>query len=119
MADANVTWTVSDPATKAPSGLTITRDGNKFTFTWKIPSCKYEKGQQLQWRRKISGTWEKYTSISIGNAVTTKQVTVSASSFYPTSGKTDELNQVEFRVRGKRKGTDKTTYAWSDWSEKK
>ena len=119
MADANITWKVSDPATKAPSGLTITREGNKFTFTWKIPSCKYEKGQQLQWRRKISGKWEAWKVISIGTSVTTKQVTVSAASFYPTSGKTDELNQVEFRVRGKRKGTDKATYDWSEWSEKK
>ena len=34
--------------TKAPSGLTITREGSRFTFKWKINDSDYGQGRQLQ-----------------------------------------------------------------------
>ena len=34
----------------APSGLSISRDGLKFTISWKIPAKKYEDGQWLWYR---------------------------------------------------------------------
>ena len=36
---------MSKKVTKAPTGLTITRNGTTFTFNWKIGDSDYENGQ--------------------------------------------------------------------------
>ncbi len=105
--------------TSAPSGLSIARENNKLTFSWKIPSGGYDDGQQLQWRRKING-WENWRNIgdsaNIGTAVTSKQVSISPSHFYPDT--TNQLHAVQFRVRGNKKDAKNTSFTWSDWAEK-
>lgn len=103
-------------ATTAPSGLAIARDGNKLTLSWKIPSCKYDEGQQFQYRIKTDAKWSDWTKVSIGKTVTRKTMTITLSNYYPTTN--SKLDKWEFRVRGRRANTDNTTYTWSDWSEK-
>ena len=89
-----------------PSGLTITRNGNKFVCEWKIPSSKYGDGQQF----KATGV----KAVSITKTLTKKTVTVDLSARYP-AGK--ELSAVSFSVRG---NTDKKkdNKGWSDWASK-
>ncbi len=111
--------------TPKPTGLAITREGGKFTFTWKIPSCKYGNGQQLEYRLAKGQTWTKWTSIEIGKTTTTKSITINPAAYYPVTS--TQLHQVEFRVRGLTKNTktksgNTTTtifYDWSDWTSKK
>lgn len=103
-------------ATTAPSGLAIARDGNKLTLSWKIPSCKYDEGQQFQYRIKTDAKWSDWTKVNIGKTVTKKTMTITVSNYYPTTK--NKLDKWEFRVRGRRANTEDTTYTWSDWSEK-
>lgn len=94
---------MADKSTK-PSGLKISRNGNKFTCEWSIPSAKYGDGQQF-----------KATTVSkeeISKTATKKVVTIDLSQRYPASGG-KKLTSFHFLVRGK---TSKRTY--SDWSEK-
>lgn len=107
--------------TKKPTGLTITRDGNKYTFKWKIASDNYGAGQKLQYRTKGKSKWRDWQSVSIGSTVTTKTVTINKSNYYPSTS--DYLTEVEFRVRGQRSpytnDAGKTvTPEVSDWSDK-
>lgn len=101
-------------STKKPTGLTIARNGWKYTFSWKIADSDYGSGQTLQYRVN-SKAWQ---TLTVGNTATTKSVSLTAGSYYP-AGKT-KISSVSFRVRGKRRPTTKdgktTTYDWSDYS---
>lgn len=118
MANTISTVTVAaSPATKKPSGVTITRNGNKLAIKWKISDANYGAGQQLQW--KVRGT--DWTNVTTGVATTAKTITFPASNFYPNAGK-PVSERVYFRLRGRRsKYTDKKgnefTPTWSDWTE--
>ena len=94
----------------APSGLTITRKGEKFTFKWKIPKAKYADGQGFQY--KTNGSWN---NVTIGKTTTSKAITIGKSNFYPNSGK-KTVGSIKFRVRGNTGGKDKGMSAWSDKS---
>ena len=102
--------------TKMPTGLSITREDNVFTFTWKIGDSNYSDGQQLEYR-VASGAW---TAISIGKTATTATWTMNKSAYYPTTSTI--ASSVSFRVRGNRKKYKKKKKtinpAWSDWAEK-
>ena len=78
----------------APSGLSITRKGENFTFKWKIPTKKYGDGQDLQY--KTNGKW---TDISVGKTTTSKLKKLARTHYIPYSGK-KALKRVSFRVRG-------------------
>lgn len=115
--------------TKRPTGLTITRSGSKYTIKWKVADNDYSAGQTLEYRTKGKSKWSKWHNISIGNAVTTKTITLDKSDYYPykASGKyKPKLTAVEFRIKGKRHsyttgtGSNERTITpeWSDWSEK-
>ena len=78
-----------------PSGLSVTRDGNKFVCEWKIPSAKYGDGQQFKATTVSSG--------DISKTATKKTVTIDLSARYPASGG-KKLTNFEFSVRG---NTDK------------
>lgn len=105
--------------TKKPTGLSIARDGNKFTFSWKIADKDYGNGQQLQYRLS---SWKKgvWKSVSIGTATKSKAVTITSSDFYPD--KTTKLTEISFKVRGNRKtyksGKKNVNPGWSDWATK-
>lgn len=115
--------------TKKPTGLTITRAGSKYTIKWKIADNDYASGQTLEYRTKGKKEWSKWHEINIGNATTTKSITLDKSDYYPykANGKYKPyLTAVEFRVKGKRHsyrtgtGSSERTIIpdWSDWSEK-
>ena len=112
--------------TVKPAGLTITRAGLKFTLTWKCADEDYDGGIEVQWRSwqggatKATQAWTEWTNISVLRGETTASKSFSASSFFPT---TDQyLFGVVFRVRGKRKDTERndrvTSYDWSAYAEK-
>ena len=98
----------------APSGLSISRDGLKFTISWKIPAKKYEDGQWLWYRlhTKNAGAskwdWTKWKKIDVGKSATKKTVALDAKNYYPVSSKL--LNAIEFKVKGKTKSDKKHTY---------
>ena len=80
-------------ATKAPTGLAITRSGNVFTCTWKRGQS-YNKKQQFA--KNLTGEWE--TAVDIGKADTSKTVSVNFADFYPTTE--TKLPSFQFEVRG-------------------
>jgi hypothetical protein len=50
------------PKTKKPTGLSIKRDGRKFTFEWKIGDA--ERGRKKQWigMNFLTGQWTRSLS---------------------------------------------------------
>ena len=107
-------------ATKKPSGLAVVRAGAlKFAMSWKIADEDYGRGHQLRWRTWSNETnHSAWTSIIMGAQATSKTVTLTASDYYPTSGK-GFLAAFEFEARGQRATADGVTYTWSAWSGKK
>lgn len=91
-------------ASKKPTGLTITRNGGSFTFTWKIGDADYGNGQQLKYH--VNGVWT--TAFSSGHSTTT--------SFTISPGL---VKSVGFQVRGNRKKYTKkkrtVNPTWSAW----
>ena len=62
--------------TKKPTGLSITRKNDKYTFKWKVGE-KYDKDQQLKYRTHNTGAkWNSWHSIDIGKTTTTQAVTI-------------------------------------------
>ena len=102
--------------TKAPSGLTITRNGMRFVCAWKISDSDYRGGQQFKWRYR-TGKWSEWKTETVGLTQTSRPLVFSASDFFPTT-KTF-LFDVEFAVRGKKADTESggvvTSYSWSAW----
>lgn len=98
----------------APSGLTISRDGLKFTIEWKIPSKGYGAGQWLRYRLRTKKkgatkwTWEKWKEISVGHKTTKKTVSLDKTKYYPATSK--RLSGIEFKVKGKSSDDKKYTY---------
>lgn len=108
--------------TKKPSGLSITRKNNKFTFSWKIGSANYGAGQKLQYRtKKYNDDWRDWTDVEISKTATSAEVTLTKTDFFPTTNK--YLKGIEFHVRGKREpyttgsGNNQKTHTpkWSEW----
>ena len=110
--------------TKQPSGLSIARDSMKFECSWKIADEDYGDGIQFRWRNNLTakGKWE--SEVTLGAKVTSRTVSLTAASYYPTTNK--KLTTITFSVRGKRKAVTKTendkttttTYDWSEWVQK-
>lgn len=101
--------------TRKPTGLTITRSGNRFIFKWKLGE-EYKDGQTLQYRTKGKTEWGKWNDVTINKNDTTKSVNLPKSNYYPnkTNGKFKPyLTAIEFRVLGKASDKDK-----SEWSNK-
>ena len=96
----------------APSGLSVARNGEKFTFKWKIPSAKYAEGQGFQY--KTNGSW---TNVTVGTTTTSKAFTIARSKFFPYSGK-KTVSTITFRVRGNSGKSGKNNPSMSDWSTK-
>ena len=79
-------------ATTAPTGLSIARDGGKFTFAWKIGDKDYGAGQFLRYRIN-NGAW----------SATQKPGTTATSYVIQPSGAPGNITRIEFQVLGKRK----------------
>lgn len=102
--------------TKAPTGLAIARNANKFVCTWKIADSDYGDGQSFKWRVNK----KSYTSVSIGKTTTQKTVSLTLSNYYPTTS--TKLTRLEFGVKGNRKSYSKNgstvNPGASEWSYK-
>lgn len=109
--------------TKPPTGLSLTRNGNKFVLTWKIADKDYGAGQQYATKKyylTADGTLKEtaWTSQSVTNTQTKESTTITLSDYYPTTNK--KLRIVQARVRGRRnkylKTGSFTDYIQEDWS---
>ena len=124
--------------TSKPTGLSITRDGLKFTFKWKKGE-KYADGQQLQYKIytapseevaksgrdflsqgfEIEGT--KWITTNVSSTATSKAITLTASNYFPTTDL--RVYGIAFRVRGQADQYTKKgkTYdpQWSAWVPKR
>lgn len=99
---------MAKPASKAPSGLTIARNNLAFTFTWKIGEKDGYARQHFHWKTNLTD----WTAVEIGNTVTSKTVTLSASNYYPNTAK--KLTRVSFRVRAVKSRNNE----WTGWVQK-
>lgn len=93
---------------KTPTGLSIKRSGNRFTFSWKNNGENYGEGLSVQYcinRPKKDDTWKDLPVSS--NRATSAVLTIDPTKYYPTSGK-PTIASVAFRVRGKQQDSWKT-----------
>ena len=100
-------------ATKKPTGLKITRKGNRFTFSWTCGDDNYQGGQEL-WYNYGTG-WISKSGLTAGARSTYVDLT-DAKLISGKKKKVDGANHhyVAFKVRGKRKNTRKHKYDWSE-----
>ena len=100
--------------TKPPTGLTITRSGNTFTFKWKQGET-YDQGQKLKYRVMSGGAWGAWTTLTKS---TTPRIGDKQTEFSRTFDLTT-LQAVAFWVCGnrKKKGKEKTDPGWSQWAK--
>lgn len=97
------------PKSTAPSGITITRNGNKMDVSWKQPG--YKLWQKAQWK----DVWRtSFTDLSgIGKADTKRTVSWTLSYFHPTvQGR--YLSWIGIRIKGRYD----SAHAESAWSNK-
>lgn len=101
---------VTAVAIKAPSGLSIKRSGNRFTFGWKRGNDY--TAQQLHWRYKAGNTTTDWGNITVtAKATSSGEGYLNLDNFGPRMPGT--LKFVEMAVRGKYEGQ------WTDWSKLK
>lgn len=94
-----------------PNGLAIARNNLKFACSWKKGE-NYEK-QQFSYVIDRGGKTDKWSAaVNLNGNVTSRNVTVTAANYFPTSGK-PKIIQVKFKVRGQAKDKE-----WSDWTVK-
>lgn len=94
---------------KAPTGITISRNGGSYAVSWKCGDKNYGKGQQFQYRIN-SGKW---TPLSVGVNTRAKTVALNLANYYPTTSTI--LYSVSVRIRGK---VNSNKSSWSAWSAK-
>lgn len=90
--------------TKAPTGITITRNNEVLTVMWKIAGRDYGKGQYFQQLINTgkNSSWTPAKNTNIGIMAYSKAVTVKKTSFYPYRGK-PILKSVGVRIKGHQK----------------
>lgn len=111
--------------TTAPSGLAISRNGEKLVLKWKQKGPDYKGGQEFKYRirtqvvttprKKGKRSWGKWHEVNIGTGTTAKSITIDRDNYFPFSKK-KYLIAVEFAVRGKRKKDSNHSYKWSKWT---
>ena len=79
------TWT-----TKAPTGLQVERNGNEFTFSWKIKDVDYGRKQEFEFKTSRNGSWRK-------RVITTRQTSITVEL------QAENISELSFHVRGWRK----------------
>lgn len=96
--------------TKPPTGLKITRTGNKFTASWKIGDKDYGDSQHFQYLINDTGkdSWLPKKKTEIGHKTTSKLITtIDKKDYYPNVDKKGNnkpfLYTIGFRVKGNRK----------------
>lgn len=110
---------------KRVTSLKITRNGNKFTASWK--NAKTYSSIKIRYRLKVKGKWKSWSSWrSLGRSDTSSEfLTLQWSDYYPTSGK-PELHNIEVSVKADQPTTSwETKYeqnskkVWYKWRERK
>lgn len=106
-------------STVKPTGLSVARDGLKFTLSWKVADKDYGGGLQVRWRNYTGpgkgNSWSDWTNINVLVGDTSASKSFSAASFWPV---TDiYFYGICFQVRGKRETQDGKSYDWSAWAE--
>ncbi len=95
---------MSKKVTKAPTGLTITRNGTTFTFNWKIGDSDYENGQGFVYQ--VDGHGQ--VTVPVGKKATSLSLNLGT------------IRGVTFWVRGNRKKYTKKNKTinpgWSAWA---
>lgn len=99
--------------TPTPNGLAISRNGSSFSCSWKAAANNHNGGQGFQWKTSNIG-WQ---NVSIAAGARSRAVSLSASNYYPASGK-PKISSFSFQVRGKQnkngnKNPAKTMSAWA------
>ena len=96
--------------TNPPTGLKITRTGNKFTASWKIGDKDYGDSQHFQYIINDTGedSWVPKKKTEIGHKATSKVITtINKADYYPNVDKKGNnkpcLYTIGFRVKGNRK----------------
>ena len=88
--------------TKKPSGLTLTRKGDKIIAKWKIADKDYDDGQYFQWLIFRTGTSLPISAEpNITKTATNKSFTMDGSKIYPSTNHCLQYAQVN--VAGNRK----------------
>lgn len=107
-----------DYKTKAPTGLSIKRNGMKFTFAWKCKDKNYGAGQWLEWavRRVGSKTWDASRLVNISASTRKKVLTLDASDYYPTTSV--KIAAIRFGVCGCRSDFTTTEIVKKDTAKK-
>ena len=94
---------------KAPTGITISRNGGSYAVSWKCGDKNYGKGQQFQYRIN-SGKW---IALSVGAGTRAKTVALNLANYFPNTKTL--LYSISVRIRGKVNSKKST---WSAWSAK-
>lgn len=96
--------------TKAPTGLSIARNENNFTASWKIGDKDYGDGQYFQYAINTTGkdSWLPTKNTAIGKTTTSRVITtINKSNYYPNKDSKGNnkpfLYKICFRVKGDRK----------------
>ena len=96
--------------TKAPTGLSIVRNENQFTASWKIGDRDYADGQYFQYAINTTGkvSWLPTKNTGIGTKTTSRVIaTINKSNYYPNTDSAGNnkpfLYSICFRVAGNRK----------------
>ena len=109
---AKKTYTVK---TKAPTGLTVTRNKNAFTLTWKKGDVNYDAGQTCR-RRFNNGS---FADLTVSKTATSRVHAVNMADFWPNANK-PILSRVQYAVRGTRSRYTKKRKVYkptvSDWA---
>ena len=85
-----------------PSGLKVTRNGNKFVCSWK----RGESYASQSFQYKINDN--KWISASVSGNTTSKTISATTSKYYPTTE--TKLEKFSFRVKGKKSGKKYCNY---------
>jgi len=91
--------------TKANTGLSIKRDGNKFTASWKIKT-KDADSQHVRYRRHNGKKWLKWTTKTVNKGATTYSFTMDSSL---------TINKLQVQTQIRRSPTSK--YKASSWEK--
>ncbi len=91
-------------APKAPSGLGISRNNNKFTSSW----SRGAKYTAQSFTYKLNNGKDNYQTV--GSGTTSRTDTVTLSQWYPKTN--NKLTSFRFYIRGKKNGK------WSSWANK-
>lgn len=96
--------------TKAPTGLSIARNGRYYTHSWKCADSNYDYGQKFWWRISCDpkGKWYRRNVSASARSLTTS---LDLSRYYPTTNK--KVTTVDICVRGCMNNTDTYYMKWS------